>query len=573
MIKKAFGLSGGGKGNAEVTRTRYTRYMQLVLNNTLDPGALDNAQAWLLDVVETDTEWVVFYNGANNQPIDYFGQEWDNNDATYMARKTKSNDVRTGWNKVLDVNGDPMPIFKPSFINERFDEWQAWTRTVLVEGGVWKNWWIGDSGFPPTTAYPPPFSYRVGYATSNDEGLTWTKYGTTPIYEDDEMAEGESGGGSQGIVVLRVVHDNENYKMIYAGTDPHLSGLFVAESSDGITGWTKTMSNLFQNQNYGFPSDFRWDGTYYWLWLQRHNMMPEGNLGPMREVVLFRSTDLVTWTNLGVQLKLHGAAQEYGVGNHVKALQKPNGEWFMLHTSYINRTQDIAGITKESTIAIRVAESNNSESFVMNSSCLFSWPDYVTFHAPLDWEGQFTEVISGTSGTLNSGTPAWAFERFFWKPSGSQVVTFANSGVINGGDFAIKLRVQTLTTGTHEIFRIGNDIILSIESGKFRCRLSSDGAGYEKDYITNVNISKPSGMNYIDDHIYVSMLWNGTTLRMWNDFVEFTSGQITKTVDDALTTVNNSGSNILIGQNATIELRSVSVCSEITATELVELDI
>lgn len=567
MIKKLIGLGGGGVGNAEVTRTRFTRYMQPIINPSLDAGALDSSQSWFLDVVETETEWHAFYTGANTQAVDYFGQEYANNDSTFKAVKTKSNDVLSGWEKVRDVNGDPMPLFKPSFIDERFDEWQVWIRTIIVEGGVWKAWWIGDSGFPPTVTYPPPFSYRVGYATSTDEGLTWTKLGTTPIYTD------LLGAGEQGIVVLKVVHDDENYKMIYSGIDPHTLGLFIAESADGITGWTETHSGLFANQEFGFPSDFRYiSGTYY-LWLQRGNMMPERNLGPCREVLLFSSTNLEDWTNLGVQMKIKNVAQEFGIGNHVKALQKPNGEWFMIYTYYMNRTQALAGITKEPSPATKIAISNNSSSFIMNSQCDFLYPDYVTFHAALDPESGFYDEIGETAGTLSSGNPSY-WERGFIRLTGSQTLTFPNNGnVINGANFGFKMRVEIITSGTRELFKIGDDIIVTLESGKLRVRLSSDGLGYEKDYITNVNISKPVGMDYIDNHIYIAFLWDGSTIRMWNDFVEFTAGEITKTVDDALTTVNNSGANILIGQNAAIELRSVSILDAPTATELVELDI
>lgn len=560
MIKKAIGLSGGGVGSTEITNTRFTRYMQPIVNTTYDAGALDNSQCFLMDIVDDGTSWYMYYAGASTQTINYApdGQDYTNNDATFLAIKTKSNDVKTGWSKVLDVNSDPKPILKPSFVGGRFDYWQVWMRTVIKEGANWKGWFIGDDG-------TPTFAYRVGYATSSD-GQTWTKSGTTPVYEDTDMAS------SRGIVVPKVVYNGSAYVMIYSGIDPNISGLFIAQSTDGITSWAKTHSNLFANGAYGFPSDFKYvSGTYY-LWLQRLQMMPEGNLGPFREVVLFSSTNLTTWTNLGVQIKIRGTAQEFGIGNHCKALQKPDNSWFMAHTFYVNRTQALAGITKEPATGIKVAESTNT-SFIMNSQCDFSFPDYVTFHAPLDFENGLTEAITGTAGTLSSGVLVYA-ERGFPRLSGSQTVTFSNNGsIIEGEHFGVKMRVQVLTTGTHELFRIGDDIIMSLESGKLRVRLSSDGLGYEKDYITTVNISKPAGMDYIDDHIYIGFNWDGSTLTLFNDFVPFTAGQITETVDDALATVNNSSSNILIGQNAALELRSVSVLIERTSAEFIELDI
>lgn len=562
MISGIMGLMGNTP-TAEITNRRWNRFMQPIINPSLDAGALDSSQSWLLEVLDTGTEWRAFFTGANTQLLNYTpdNQDYINNDSTFMAIKTKSNDVISGWDKVLDVNGDPKPIFKPTFINGRFDKWQVWIRTILKEGGVCKAWYIGDDG-------QPTYDYRVGYATSNDDGETWTRYSTSPIYTDFL-----STGGSRGIVVLQVVHDDTNYKMLYAGLAPNIDGFKIAESSDGITGWSITHSGLFANQEYGFPSNFKYiDGVYY-LWLQRGNMMPAGNLGPCREVVLFRSTDLDNWINMGVQMTIRGS-QEFGIGNHVKYIQKPNGNYAMLSTWYINRTQSLDPLngTKEPSVGTKIADSD-SDTFIMNSECEFSYPSYVAFHAPLGYEMGLTEVISGTAGTISgTGAVIYAAERDFIKLNGSQTITFANPG-INGAAFAVKMRVETLTTGTRELFKIGNDVLFTIESGKLRVRLSSDGVTYQKDYITSVNVSKPVGMDYFDPHLYMGFVWDGSTIRIFNDFVEFTSGEITKTVDNSLTVVNNSGSDILIGQNTAIELRSVSVLNAVTLDQYNKLDI
>jgi hypothetical protein len=563
---RVMGISGG-TFSADVTNTRWIRYMQPIVNPTKDAGALDSSQSWLLDIVDTGDEWRLLYTGANTQTINYFGQDYTNNDATYMAIKTKSNDVLTGWNKVLDVNGDPMPLFKPSFVNNQFDEWQVWIRTVIVDGSTWKAWFIGDSGFAGAF---DAFTYRVGYATSTDEGMTWSKLGTTPIYTDLLT------GGGRGIVTLRVVYnpDTEKYVMFYGGIDMNVAGFFVAQSDDGITGWVKTHSNLFANLDYLAPSDFTYvDGTYY-LWVQANQMMPAGNLGPARDVIVFSSTDLTTWTNLGTQLTIRGA-QEFGIGNHTKVITKPNGNKAIAHTWYINRTQalDALNATKEPSPATKIADSND-DSIIKNSQCSFLYPDYVKFHAPLSYEQQFTDVVNLTSGAINS--PAvWFSERDFIKLSGSQTVTMPNDGtIINGGDFQLKMRVQTVTTGTHTLLKIGNDIWWTLENGKQRIRVSSDGVTYQKDYIATVNIGKPSGLDYIDDHVYIAVSCVGGVIRMWNeDCVTEITGSMTETVDNPLTTVNNSGADILIGENATLELRSVSILDGATATELTELDI
>jgi hypothetical protein len=566
MIKKLVGLSGGAIDQVDVTNYRFNRSMQAIIDPSQDAGALDSSQSWFLECIDTGTEWRVLYTGANTQTINYFGQNYINNDATFMAIKTKSNNVLDGWEKVRDVNGDPMPLFKPSFVNDRFDEWQVWIRAVIVEGSTWKAWFIGDSGFAGAFA---AFTYRVGYATSIDEGITWTKLGTTPIYTDLLT------GGGRGIVTLRVVYneDTAKYVMFYGGIDMNVTGFFVAQSDDGITGWVKTHSNILAARDYLAPSDFRYiDGTYY-LWAQFKNRMTAGNLGPTADIILLSSTDLTTWTHLGTQMTIRGS-QEFGIGNHVKCMQKPNGEWFALYTYYINRTQafDALNNTKEPSPATKIAESNNSASFIMNSSCTFQYPDYVTFHAPLGFSIPFVDVINNTSGVLSTGTPGWT-ERDHLKLTAGQKVTFPNPG-INGAHFGVKMRIE-IKTGTLELFRIGNDVLVTLETLKVRVRLSSDGLTYQKDWITNINFAKPTGLDYIDNHIYLIWMWDGTTLHIWNgDGVEkFTAGQITKTVDNALTVVNNSGADIVLCDNSSIEFRSVSICDAPTELEIQQLNI
>ncbi len=562
---RVMGISGG-TFSADVTNTRWVRHMQPVVNPTKDAGALDSSQSWFLDCVDDGTNWRLFYTGANTQTLNYTpdGQDYINNDATFMAIKTKSNDVLTGWNKVLDVNGDPKPIFKPSFVGGRFDYWQVWIRTIISDGGGnLRAWFIGDDG-------NPTYDYRVGYATSTDWGDTWTKSGTTPIYTDFL-----SDGGSRGIVVLKVVWNGTHHVMIYAGVAPTVDGLKVVQSVDGITSWSVVTSGLFAGTEIGFPSDFRYiSGTYY-LWLQRGNRIPGGNLGPAEEVVLLSSTNLTTWTNLGVQMRIQGS-QEFGIGNHVKAMQKPNGNYFMLNTWYINRTQalDALNATKEPSPATKIADSNDA-SFIKNSANTFSYPSYVKFHAPLGYSMGTTDVINTTGGVLTGGAAVYATERDYLKLSGSQVVTFPNNGsIIDGGDFQLKMRVQTSTTGTHTLLKIGNDIWWTLENGKQRIRVSSDGVTYQKDYIATVNIGKPSGLDYIDDHVYISVSCVGGVIRVWNeDCITEITGSMTETVDDALTTVNNSGADIKVGENATLEIRSVSILDGATATELTELDI
>jgi hypothetical protein len=427
-------------------------------------------------------------------------------------------------------------------------------RSVIKEGSTLYGWYTGDDG-------NPNFVYKVGMASSTDDGETWTRYSTTPIYEDAMT-------NSRGIPVFFVTSDGAGgYVAAYTGIEPNDDGIRIATSSDKVT-WTLT-NTLFVGLEYGFPWNFQKIGSEYYLWLQKEFRTPE-NYGPAKKIFLLKSSNLSTWTFLGDQLSIHGS-NEWGIAGSTY-LQKPNGEYFTLLFGYKNKIEANAGVTDEQFTGIKVAELNRTDSPVANSFNIFSYPSYVQWHAPLGIDVGLTEVINETSGSINGNISYSGLQ--YVDLNGSQTITF--DGVsINQTNFAWKMAVEIVTTGTHELFRIGNDILVTLESGKLRVRLSDDGAGYDKDWITTVNISKPTGLSYVDNHIYVGFTWIGGVLTMYNDFVPFTAGQITKTVDNSLTgnAINNSQSDILTGQNATLEVRSISILSGATDQQFIDLDI
>lgn len=553
-IKKILGLTSPGDA-PDTTLYRYNRYMQPVIALTKDADALDHSQIFMAQSAwDNGTEWRLLYTGQSQDTIVYApdGLSYTNVDQMFLVTKTKSNDVRAGWNKFLDVNSDPKPVFQPTFINGRFDKAQVWMRSIIKEGSTLKGWYTGDNG-------TPTFVYKIGYATSTDDGETWTRYATTPVYEDPLT-------DSRGIVIFIVSPDGAGgYVAVYSGIEPNVDGICVATSSDGIS-WTKTDS-LFVGLEYGWPWQFQRYGSDYYLWLQKDFRTPS-NYGPAKKIFVLKSSNLTDWEFLGDQISIRGS-NEYGIGGFC-VLQKPNGEWFALINAYKNKIEAIAGTTGESFVDIKVCELNRADLPIANAFNTWEYPDYVQWHAPLGIDTQLTEVIGVTTGVI-TGAISYAGLQFV-SLNGSQVITFDGIS-INQSAFGFKMAISINLSGTHELFRIGNDIIMSLESGKLRVRLSSNGAGYEKDYITTVNISKPSGITYIDDHVYVGFTWIGGVLTLYNDFVPFTSGQVTETVDSALININNSMSDILIGQNATIEVRSLSILNGATTQEFIDLDI
>lgn len=555
-IKKVIWLSGGST-TSDVPIYRYTRFMNPVLDVSKDAEALDNSQMFPTAGWEDDDYYWVIYTGQSAASIVYApdGRTYQNVDQGFLCRLAKSNTVNTGWEKILDVNGDPKPLIQPSTVSGAWDRLQVWPRAVIKEGSTLKCFYMGQNA--------GGVNHRIGLTTSTNNGTSWSKSASNPVYEDADSK----------ITVHRVINDGTNYKMFYSCLDPQNEGFFIAESADGIS-WSRTHTNVLLSLHPNYICAAKYiSGTYY-LWIQMDNTSGILGNGPGPEIFLFTSTDLTTWTNLGAQIKYRGT-QEWAIGADAVMFQKPNGNWFMVHC-YVKNAIEVSANGGEQFTGMKVAELNRSDAPIANKPSDYSYPSYVQRHYPLGPEFYsklvFGEVINGDAGTINSNA---AFARYhFLSLTGSQTVTFPAVS-INQTSFAVKLRVQIKTTGTHELFRIGNDVLVTLESGKLRVRISDDGAGYDKDWITTVNISEPSGIDYPDDHVYVGFTWIGGVLTMYNDFVPFTAGEITETVDNSLTgnSINNSGSSVLIGQNATIELRSVSILNGATDQQFIDLDI
>lgn len=531
----------------------YTRYMNPIVDTSKDALALDHSQVFIIAAVETPTEYLAYYGGQSAVTITTGGRTYTNTDQVFLAYLPKSNNVRDGWQKYLGTDGKPKPLFQPSLSG--WDSLQVWIRAMLYENGVYYGWYIGEAN--------PDHIHKLGLTTSTD-GINWTRYSTQPIYSDPTLTNGR-------LISFKILNDNGVYRMLYTGEDPHITGLFMATSPDKVN-WTKQPFNKFSGEGYGFISEFLKINGKYYIWIQKQ-LRGSNGLGPAEGINLFSTTDFVNFVDLGQQIKWKGASEQ-GIGVDINFFKKPNGSYFMLHNAPKNHIE-VAANGGEQFSCFKVAELNRADLPIATNANKYAYPSYVKRHYPLNDEHyfnlKFKEVIKGEEGTINSTPTFGALE--YWSANGSQVITFPNDGtIINSSNFGVKFRCEVKTTGTHELFRIGNDILVTLESGKLRVRLSSDGVTYQKDYISTTNVSTPAGITYADTipHIWVGFYFNSGTLKLYNDFVEFTT---TKTVDSALASVRSSTSDILIGQNATIQLRSYSVLGAHTSQQFIDLDI
>lgn len=564
MIKELIGLKGPAALFVQPDLYFYTRRMNTAIDVSRDPLALDCSQVFVTSFVETATEYRVFYVGQSAHSVLYVpdGETYENVDQNFLAILPKGNVVHTGWVKQLGSDGLPKPYFQPRGVGF-FDLFQVWLRAIIKEGSTLHGYYIAHANN----------GFYMGYTSSTTDGDTWIRTGTGPFYNDETGVDGD-------IIFVKAVKAGSTYYIFYNYTDPNVTGIQVASSSSPGTGFTKIHSNLLSNQNLGFLAHVAYINSQFYIWSGREFTTGSG-LGPSKKVQLYRTSDFTTFEDLGTQLERKGA-MELGAGPEFGLFQKTNGNYFLVH-NYGKQSFEFAGFGQEQFTGIKVAELNRSDLPIANKPNIFSYPDYVQRHYPLGQDdyhnGKFYDTIEDDKGEITNTTtglpvkPVWSALLNFLILDGTQIITFPTVAT-DPDHFGIKIRIGINLTGTHILARRANDFILSIVSGKLRLQLSSDGITFQKDFITTTNIAKPTGITYVDDHIYGGFtLGPGGLIRLYSrDFEEIDESEITKTVDNALASVNDSLANIVIGP-ATLELRSVSILIEPTEANFIELDI
>lgn len=536
----------------------WNRYAQPVINGSKTAGEADVCQCTFECLVETPSHWFAFYLASNPLIL-------SDVDRVCAATKIKDDNIYEGWNKI-GGNQTPNVLFDVSGVGGSFDEKQVWFRTIIREGGVWKCWYIGQSVTDV---------FKVGVATSSDLS-TWTRYAGNPVYEDSSLSSGV------GVTMLRILYDAsiKKYRMIYMSNELG-ENICMAVSPDGIT-WTKTHSHMLDGRGLGWVLEFKMIEGKYYIWAA-FNMKFFSGISDY--VKLFRTSDFVTYEDLGIQFEYRGGG-EFGITAPINIQRKPNGQWFALGSGYRNQIGKAANFGEEFTNIWAADLATTQPIPIASRRTEFAYPSYVVRHYPLAPKyctgDNFQEAVVGDSGSIDAGAVTYEFDRAydrnlgFLSLSGSQTLSFPNNGsIINVSNFGVKVRVScnaATLTNTRIIFKIGGDIIMSLVSGNLQVVLSADGVAETKKYITTADIAKPSSMSYIDDHIFVGFTWIGGVLTLYSDF---NAVAVTKTNDGALTNVNNSGSNIEFGSNngnGTI-MRSVSILSNITDQQWIDLEI
>lgn len=161
------------------------------------------------------------------------------NDKTYMyyIGWTVRNTIPYHNSIGLAISHDDGKTFErfsegPLFSSTHTEPYFNGTSCILIEDGVWKNWYLSCTKWEMIDDKAEPF-YHIKYAHSKD-GINWTREGQVAI----EYKDSDEGG----IVRASVLKENGLYKMWYSyrgsfkyRTDKNTSyKIGYAESHDGI---------------------------------------------------------------------------------------------------------------------------------------------------------------------------------------------------------------------------------------------------------------------------------------------------------------------------------------------------
>lgn len=154
----------------------------------------------------------------------------------------------------VDWTINPDPVLEPGPAGS-WDQAGVWMPSVLLVDDTLRMWYSGVSDYSTWT-------WAIGYATSTDGGMTWTKYGQNPVLE-----AGPAGSWDEMWVwYAKVFYHESTYHMWYIGrksTDPPETYGY-ATSPDGIH-WTKYERNPIDLSG-GAPGGVLFKDDLYHMW-------------------------------------------------------------------------------------------------------------------------------------------------------------------------------------------------------------------------------------------------------------------------------------------------------------------
>lgn len=520
------------------TAATMTRYLHPVLSASINPSAADTIACFLGDVVFKDGTYYLYYGGGDS-PADI--------DRGFTATKTNTN-PDAPFTKVLDA-GLPEITLAESGVNGTYDENEIAPRCAFWDEGEneFKLYFISNQvGASP--------AYTIGLATSAD-GINYTKQGQ--VYTD----------GTKDIITLNVCKAGSgDYRAIVVtsiagGGFTNNYNYDYATSADGIT-WTKVGAIDSHFKNIIIISNLLKIGDTFYVVAFNDNTDADPANG--NQIVFYTTTDFSSFVYGGVLLKKNEPG-ERGIRYPAFVQRAGRIEMFYTYGKNQNKTASNGG---EAIFGIKCAVLNSTT--LQQATVVDVYPSWLKKYWPLNPESAtgnaFSEMIDGD--TANFSSPSWSLDGLNFFDFLGTGITFPNNGLIfSPTDFALKLRVEIVTSGTINLFSCGTDIVVQLVSGNLRVALNNA----TKDYITTADIAKPTGINDSGNHVDVGFIWQGGVLKLCvGNTIDIA---VTKTVDGAMTNIADSGSDVLLCSGATIEARSFKAMSGQTDQQWLDTDL
>ena len=206
-------------------------------------GAWDEEEIESPVVIKDGATYEMWYDGGSVS-----------GDHTYYQIGYATSSDGTDWTK-----DGSNPVLPPS--ESGWDSKHVGLPWVIKQDSSYKMWYTGSNADDPE-AYA-----EIGYATS-DDGITWSKYGSTAVLPKG----GTNDWDATGVMDATVIYDEASttYKMWYVGYSASNQGIGYATSPDGVV-WTKynnpdTTSDPYINSdpviNLGPGGSWKDDGVF-----------------------------------------------------------------------------------------------------------------------------------------------------------------------------------------------------------------------------------------------------------------------------------------------------------------------
>ena len=527
--------------------------LETIVDGSHNASELDTLQVFKASLIETATHYNLYYIGNSGSYV--IESTGDDIDQVFLAQKSKSDGQpwNKGWTK-RKVSGLVSPVLTPGAFGT-FEEGQVYGWKIVIEAGVFRLYYTGINDGSPS------YIYKAGVATSTD-GVNFTKHISNPIFDD---------GLNGPVNFVPVKYSPTKWYAVYRAGN---GSIRLAESTDGLTGWTYARTLTLSNIT--FITDILKIGTTYYLY--GYGNVAAGDSYNFQTIKCFSTTDFSTFTDRGVQITRFIPA-ERGVG-HTSVIQTSVTRFKMIYTYYKYRQRPERDALTNPYTAIKSAELSHTVPYSTSETKIF--PSYLKKYYPLYGQSTVTQIKEWIAGTTVTApwTPTYSADVKFLIPSGSHEIEFPAEVVIaNPNNFAVKVRVGQGLTGVHPVVCQDDPFIrgwyITVDNGILEVGISSTGEQIDKLYRTVDIIERDQDLRDVYQHCWVGFIYKNGVLRL---LVEDNIGaNVDKVLDNPMTGLYQANLPIKFLEHAgvysTNQIRGCGFMSGMTDVEYINYDL